>query len=91
MQEKSRLLERRENLPTLLTTHCSARIGLMGNPSDGFGGKTISFLIENFRASVTLSLNPSTKIEIIDPLTFDDFRALLNYSKTIVLFCFNPL
>lgn len=33
---------------------CFARIGLMGNPSDGFKGKTISFLISNFAAVVTL-------------------------------------
>jgi len=31
-----------------------ARIGLMGNPSDGFGGKTVSLLIQNFKATVTL-------------------------------------
>lgn len=38
---------------------CHARIGLMGNPSDGFGGKTISFLIENFTATVTIAEVPS--------------------------------
>lgn len=38
---------------------CHARIGLMGNPSDGFGGKTISFLIENFSATVTIAEIPT--------------------------------
>ena len=30
------------------------RVGLMGNPSDGFHGKTISMSIENFWAEVTI-------------------------------------
>jgi hypothetical protein len=34
--------------------HCYARIGLMGNPSDGFQGKTLSFLIKNFAATVII-------------------------------------
>ena len=29
-----------------------ARIGLLGNPSDGFCGKTISFSLQNFFAEV---------------------------------------
>ena len=31
------------------------RIGLMGNPSDGFFGKTISLTISNFWAEATLT------------------------------------
>ena len=31
------------------------RVGLMGNPSDGFYGKTIALSIENFWAEVTIS------------------------------------
>lgn len=30
------------------------RVGLMGNPSDGFNGKTIAMTISNFWAEVTL-------------------------------------
>lgn len=37
-----------------ITTHAYARAGLAGNPSDGYFGKTISFIIRNFRATVTL-------------------------------------
>lgn len=29
-----------------------ARIGLLGNPSDGYGGKTISLSLKNFWAEV---------------------------------------
>ena len=31
-----------------------ARAGLIGNPSDGYHGKTISVIVRNFRAEVTL-------------------------------------
>ncbi|RHZ49007.1 hypothetical protein Glove_535g19 [Diversispora epigaea] len=40
-----------------IITRSYARIGLMGNPSDGFYGKTISFLISNFFTDVTLIPN----------------------------------
>ena len=33
---------------------CEARVGMLGNPSDGFGGKTLSFLLGNFQAQVEL-------------------------------------
>ncbi|CAG8477620.1 5109_t:CDS:2 [Cetraspora pellucida] len=45
---------------TLITTRSYARIGLMGNPSDGFHGKTISLLISNFFAEITLIPNKFT-------------------------------
>ena len=41
----------------VISEKCYARVGLMGNPSDGFGGKTLSFLINNFFAEVTLTAN----------------------------------
>ena len=30
-----------------------ARAGLIGNPSDGYYGKTVSFIVRNFSAKVT--------------------------------------
>ena len=48
-----------------------ARVGLMGNPSDGFGGKTIACLIGDFTASVTMWESP--QIEIIPHPRFDPF------------------
>ncbi|KAJ3215180.1 pre-rRNA-processing protein esf1 [Dinochytrium kinnereticum] len=52
-----------------LTTRANARVGLMGNPSDGFFGKTLSLLISNFWAEVTLIPNPfeSDQTVIITP------------------------
>lgn len=35
------------------------RVGLMGNPSDGFNGKTIAMSISNFWAEVTLVESPT--------------------------------
>ncbi|MEI7834341.1 MAG: hypothetical protein WCJ56_14225 [bacterium] len=40
---------------TVVTRTIHARTGLLGNPSDGYYGKTISCLINNFAAQVTLS------------------------------------
>lgn len=56
-----------------------ARIGLLGNPSDGYFGKTISCSITNFSASVTLS--ESDRISIIahpgsDPFNFESLSSL---------------
>jgi glucuronokinase len=39
---------------TDIYTRCFARIGLLGNPSDGYSGKTLSSTIENFSATVRL-------------------------------------
>lgn len=56
-----------------------ARVGLMGNPSDGFGGKTIAALLGDFYARVALWETP--KLEIIphpylDPFSFDSIDHL---------------
>lgn len=47
------------------------RAGLVGNPSDGYFGKTIAFIIRNFRAEVLLWESP--EIEIL-PNTRDHSR-----------------
>lgn len=49
-----------------------ARVGLMGNPSDAYFGKTISFLLGNFWASV--KLQPSKDL-VINPHPIHDFVA----------------
>lgn len=46
----------------IIETCASARAGLLGNPSDGYYGKTISFSFSNFRARVLLY--PSARLEI---------------------------
>jgi glucuronokinase len=46
----------------IITAHAHARAGLVGNPSDGYFGKTISFVIRNFRATVRLWESPHFEI-----------------------------
>lgn len=38
----------------IIRTRCFARAGLVGNPSDGYNGKTISVIVRNFHAEVVL-------------------------------------
>ena len=40
-----------------------ARAGLLGNPSDGYGGRTISLILRNFEAVVTLEESSDLRIE----------------------------
>jgi len=49
-----------------------SRIGLLGNPSDGFGGKTLAVMINDFWASVTVRENPV--VCIIPHPQFDPFN-----------------
>jgi glucuronokinase len=56
-----------------------ARIGLMGNPSDGFYGKTISSCITNFYAEVKFTESQRLKIEphrTFDPTEFPSLKDL---------------
>lgn len=46
----------------IIRTTSHARAGLVGNPSDGYFGKTIAFIIKEFRAEVTLYETPELKI-----------------------------
>lgn len=46
----------------MIETFAYARAGLLGNPSDGYFGKTISLLVKNFRARVIVY--PSARLEI---------------------------
>ena len=46
----------------IITAHAHARAGLVGNPSDGYFGKTISCIVRNFRATVRLWESPHFEI-----------------------------
>ena len=63
----------------IINTQAHARAGLIGNPSDGFYGKTISVIVRNFAARVTLWESP--ELEIIpdqrDVSRFSDYGALV--------------
>lgn len=49
-------------MKNFIETYAHARAGLLGNPSDGYFGKTIAFSLSNFRARVLLY--PSARLEI---------------------------
>ena len=55
-----------------------ARAGLIGNPSDGYFGKTISFIIKDFGAEVVLFESPELEIQPAarDHSVFDGIGAL---------------
>jgi glucuronokinase len=59
-------------------THAHARAGLIGNPSDGYFGKTISIILRNFTANVTC--RESARLTIVpqacDRLEFDNIDDL---------------
>ena len=47
----------------LIHNKAFARAGLVGNPSDGYFGKTVSFIVRDFWAEVTLFESPEVHIE----------------------------
>jgi glucuronokinase len=47
----------------IITAHAFARCGMVGNPSDGYFGKTISFIVRNFAATVRIA--ESAHFEIV--------------------------
>lgn len=63
----------------IITTHAYARAGLVGNPSDGYFGKTISFVIRNFCSTVRLWESPHFEILPADGdlARFDSVRDFL--------------
>ena len=67
----------------IITAHAHARAGLVGNPSDGYFGKTISFIIRNYRATVRLWESPHFEIVPThgDFATFDSVRSFLKDQK----------
>ena len=58
-----------------VTKKSYARIGLIGNPSDGYGGRTVSVICKNFFAEVTLTESEQLVIEP-DGYRFDSLTAL---------------
>jgi len=60
----------------IIRTKAHARAGLLGNPSDGFYGKTISFIIRNFAANVTLYESPGLEIHHESAEDKSQFRSI---------------
>lgn len=47
----------------IIESRAFARAGLLGNPSDGYFGKTISIIVRNFSAAVSIYESPELIIE----------------------------
>ncbi len=64
---------------TIIRTEAFARAGLVGNPSDGYFGKTISFIIRNYSARIELT--EAEQIELVpnerDHSTFSSVEELV--------------
>ena len=61
-----------------------ARVGLIGNPSDGFHGKTIALSIKNFWAEATIFESPRLNLiphPLNDPTSFGNLADLHVISK----------
>ncbi|MCC7407545.1 MAG: hypothetical protein IT442_05710, partial [Phycisphaeraceae bacterium] len=63
----------------IIHTQAFARAGLIGNPSDGYFGKTISVILRNFSASVDCYESPRLRITPLsrDQIQFDSIDALV--------------
>ncbi|XP_024300628.1 glucuronokinase with putative uridyl pyrophosphorylase isoform X1 [Oncorhynchus tshawytscha] len=67
-----------------ITCRSYARVGLMGNPSDGFNGKTIAMTISNFWAEVTLMESQALVLlphPLNDPTEFGSLQDLYCISR----------
>ncbi|XP_061781524.1 glucuronokinase with putative uridyl pyrophosphorylase isoform X2 [Nerophis lumbriciformis] len=67
-----------------ITFRSYARVGLMGNPSDGFNGKTIAMSISNFWAEVTLIESQTLVLlphPLNDPTEFGSLQDLFSISR----------
>lgn len=67
-----------------ITCQTCARVGLLGNPSDGFFGKTISLSIANFWAEATIVASEELMLNrhpINDPTSFGSLADLQSVSK----------
>ncbi|MEX0775507.1 MAG: hypothetical protein WD042_07310 [Phycisphaeraceae bacterium] len=67
----------------IIRTQAYARAGLIGNPSDGYFGKTISVIVRNFAAGVTCWESPRMTIKPRHPgvLEFESFDGLIEDVK----------
>lgn len=63
----------------IIETHSYPRAAVIGNPSDGYFGKTIAFLFSNFKATVQLYHSPELKIypQTLDITSFNSIEELV--------------
>ena len=72
----------------IIETRAYARAGLLGNPSDGFYGKTISISVRNFGASISLYESPELHIEP-EPQDGSTFRSIYHLRDSVSMLGYN--
>jgi len=62
-----------------------ARAGLLGNPSDGYFGKTISISVKNFGARISLYESPELRIELnpVDRMEYPNIHTFMDRIKSL--------
>lgn len=65
----------------IIETYSYPRAAVIGNPSDGYFGKTIAFVFSNFTAKVQLYQTPLLEIkpQRMDETTYSNLEELVNY------------
>ncbi|HKL32163.1 MAG TPA: hypothetical protein VJ919_06510 [Tangfeifania sp.] len=68
----------------IIETQCYPRAAVIGNPSDGYFGKTIAFLFSNFQAKVQLYHTPELNIQPqwLDKTHFGSMKELVENVNT---------
>lgn len=66
----------------ILEERAYARAGLLGNPSDGYFGKTISIIVRNFSAHVILWESPELRIETHDN-DLNEYKSIHHFAEVV--------
>ena len=78
-----RLRDRGSESEDIIDERAYARVGLMGNPGDAYGGKVIAAAISNFYAEVTLRPRRDTRVSFVpntlDANSFESFDAVTSH------------
>ena len=72
----------------IIETRAYARAGLLGNPSDGFFGKTIAISVRNFGASISLYESPELHIEP-QPQDHNIFKSIFHLRDSVTMLGYN--
>lgn len=78
----------KNTFPLIIETRAYARAGLLGNPSDGFFGKTLSISVRNFGTSVSLYESPELHIEP-EPQDGSTFRSIFHLRDSVSMLGYN--
>jgi glucuronokinase len=72
----------------IIESRAYARAGLLGNPSDGYFGKTISIIVKNFGAHISLYQSPELHIEP-EAQDTNTFRNIYHLKESVSLTGYN--